>query len=81
MTRNGKLRWTLLVATNAAFWCVLSLQQSHGANNQLNRTDGSLAAQQRSEMIIELKEIKTAVNMLVQYRRSEALPSAVPLQK
>jgi len=80
MTRDRKIRWTLLVTANVAFWCVLSLQQSHGANNQLNTAD-AIAAQQRSEIITELREIKTSVNNLVQYRRSEALPSAFPQQK
>lgn len=87
MKRDGKLRWTLLLAANAALWCVLSLQQSHGANNQLNANnrlnanDNAIAAQQRAEIITQLQEIKTGINILVQYRRNEALPSAVPLQK
>jgi hypothetical protein len=89
MTRESKLRWSLLGAANVAVWCVLSLQQSQGqirpnggfgGNNQLTAAGELSATQQRAEIIAQLKEIKTAVNILVQYRRNESLPQPDPLQ-
>jgi hypothetical protein len=80
MSQDTRLRWLLLVAANVAVWCVLSLQQSHGANNQLTVAGGSSATQQRAEIIAQLKEIKTGINILVQYRRNGALPETDPLQ-
>ena len=80
MTRSSNLRWILLVAANVAFWCMLSLQQSHGANGGTTAPGGPTPTQQRSEIIAQLKEIKTAVNILAAYRRSGALPETDPLQ-
>jgi hypothetical protein len=80
MTRTSSLRWVLLVAANVAFWCVLSLQQSQGANYGTTASGGPSPTQQRAEMIAQLKEIKTAVNILAQYRRNGALPETDPLQ-
>jgi hypothetical protein len=69
----------LLVAANVALWGVLSLQQSHGAN-QFTPSADATATQQRAEMIAQLKEIKTSINILVQYRRNQALPEPDPIQ-
>ena len=80
MTRPGNLRWLLLVAANVAFWCVLSLQQTADANNQLGSATAQSATQQRNEIIAQLKEIKTGIDILVQYRRNGALPEADPVQ-
>ena len=80
MTRSRNLRWALLVAANVAFWCVLSLQQTAGANNQIGSAGAATATQQRGEIIAQLKEIKTGINILVQYRRNGALPEADPVQ-
>jgi hypothetical protein len=79
MTRTSNLRWILLVAANVAFWCVLSLQQTAGANSQIN-TGPTTATQQRAQIIAQLKEIKTGINILVQYRRNGALPETDSLQ-
>ena len=58
MTRPSNLRWILLVAANVAFWCVLSLQQSQGANYGTTASGGPSPSQQRAEIIAELKEIR-----------------------
>jgi hypothetical protein len=80
MSRNRNARWVVLVAANVAFWCVLSLQKSQGAGNQFTNGGGPSPAQQRAEIIAQLKEIKTGINILVQYRRNGALPETDPLQ-
>ncbi|MGD9722396.1 MAG: hypothetical protein AB7O59_12905 [Pirellulales bacterium] len=80
MKRDTGLRWALLIAANVAVWCVLSLQQSLGANNQTTVAGTSIATQQRAEMISQLKEIKTSINILVQYRRNQSLPEPDPIQ-
>ena len=77
---NSSLRWTLLVAANVAIWCVLSFQKSEGANNQFVAPGGITPTQQRAEIIAQLKEIKTGINLLVAYRRNGALPETDPLQ-
>jgi hypothetical protein len=79
MTHSSNLRWVLLVAANVAIWCVLSLQQTAGANGQFN-AGATTATQQRAEIIAQLKEIKTGINVLVQYRRNGALPETDPVQ-
>ena len=73
MTVSINLRWTLLVAANVVFWCVLSLQQSEGANSGMTAPGGPTPTQQRAEIIVQLKEIKTAINILVAYRRNRRL--------
>ncbi len=80
MSRNSSLRWVLLVATNVAFWCMLSLQQTNGANSGPTAPTTSVAQLQRAEMIAQLKEIKTGINILVAYRKNGALPETDPLQ-
>ena len=80
MTQSNGWRWTLLVAANVAFWCMLGLQQSQGANSAMTMQSGVTATQQRAEILAQLKEIKTGIDILVAYRRSGALPETDPLQ-
>ncbi len=80
MNSPSNLRWALLVAANVALWCVLSLQQTQGANSGMTMQGGVTPTQQRAEIIAQLKEIKTGINILVAYRRNGALPETDPLQ-
>lgn len=78
MTRATNLRWGLLVAANVACWCVLSLQQTDGANPRTIAPSGPTPTQQRAEIIAQLKEIKTDLRQFIQLRQTGALPMPEP---
>jgi len=81
MTRTTDIRWFLLVAANVAVWCVLSLQQSVGANPRAASNNTSpTAIQQRNEIIAQLREIKAGINQLVSYRQNGSLPEPDPIR-
>ena len=74
MTFSIRLQWILLAAANGAFWCMLSLQQTVGANPRTTAPSGPSATQQRAEMIAQLKEIKAELKTLTSLRQNGALP-------
>lgn len=58
MTRSPSLRWTLLLAANAAAVGVLGLYGTSGAAPQSGQPPFANSIEQRAEIVVELREIK-----------------------
>jgi hypothetical protein len=83
MTIKIDLRWVILLAANALFWCMLSFQQTQGAGTRAaapSGLSGPSATLQRAEIIAQLKEIKAEIKALVTFRQNGALPTPEPSQ-
>jgi len=77
--RNSLHRWGLLLAANAAIWCVLSF---YGSTEAAPRTDNQPFAnsvEQRFEMIRELKQLNTLLREQNALLRSGKLQVVVTL--
>ena len=55
--KKDRTRWTLLIAANVLFCCVLGLYQSTSAAPGAGRQPFSNAVEQRGEMVRQLKEV------------------------
>jgi len=58
MNHSSSLRWTLLVAANAAALGVLGFYSTSGAAPQSGQPPFANSIEQRAEMVVELREIK-----------------------
>jgi hypothetical protein len=58
MTRSPSLRWTMLLAANAAAVGMLGFYSTSGAAPQSGQPPFANSLEQRAEMVVELRDIK-----------------------
>lgn len=77
--KRPPLRWALLIAANAAAWCVLSFfQTTTAAPPPAERFQFGNAIEQRQEIINQLKELNAAVkeqNAMLRSGRPQPIPT------